>query len=90
MNLEKIAASIVVKCPTAVESVRAQLRERNLGANLGSAPYPPPMHDGYPEDIQTSIIDQWGSERSFYYPDSGCAAQPCNSWWQVGDFRSYF
>ncbi|VDK21373.1 unnamed protein product [Taenia asiatica] len=83
VNLERIAASVVEKCPTSVEAVRSQAELRDLGANLGSAPYPPPEQDGYPEDIQTSIIDQWGSQRSYYYPDSGCPAHPCDSWWQV-------
>ena len=83
VSLERIAASVVEKCPTSVQSVRTLEELRDLGANMGSAPYPPPMQDGYPEDIQTSIIDQWGSERSYYYPDSGCPGTPCDSWWQV-------
>ncbi|VDM16192.1 unnamed protein product [Hydatigera taeniaeformis] len=83
VNLERIAASVVEKCPTSVEAVRSQPELRDLGANLGSEPYPPTLRDGYPEDIQTSIIDQWGSQRSHFNPDSGCPTQPCDSWWQV-------
>ncbi|EUB57620.1 Cysteine-rich secretory protein LCCL domain-containing [Echinococcus granulosus] len=83
VNLERIAALVVEKCPKSVEAVRSQTELRDLGANLGSAPYPPPLQDGYPEDIQTSIIDQWGSQRSYYYPDSGCPGHPCDAWWQV-------
>nr|CDS30277.2 peptidase inhibitor 16 [Hymenolepis microstoma] len=54
-----------------------------FGINVGSVPYPTPVREGYPEDIQTSIIDQWGSERSNYRMEGGCPSAPCDSWWQI-------
>ncbi|KAM7539750.1 hypothetical protein Aperf_G00000021192 [Anoplocephala perfoliata] len=83
-SLEKVAASVVDKCLLSVSSIRSLPQLHNLGANLGTAPYPTPNNqNGYPDDIQTSIIDQWGSERSAHIPEGGCPTQPCDSWWQM-------
>ncbi|VDD75280.1 unnamed protein product [Mesocestoides corti] len=82
-NLERLAKSIVETCPERVEEVRSLPELKDFGANLGSAPYPAPVQEGYVEDIQTSIIDKWGFERSYYYPNGGCPNQGCDSWWQI-------
>ncbi|VDL57609.1 unnamed protein product [Hymenolepis diminuta] len=81
--MEKIAANVVKKCPASREELLSMPQLSKLGVNVGSVPYPTPVRDGYPEDIQTSIIDQWGSERSNYRIEGGCPSAPCNSWWQI-------